>query len=256
MVNHALLLSDLALRLQTDNYSAVAVLPPFERIILDEAHHLEDVATSHFSSQLTRFTFSRILNRLRHPRKMNQGLLPRFIDQLSQELPDSYDELYRTLHGEVESLLSKRQLLLDLALDELQSIGEELPDFLGKQVSSKFELKHRILPSFIQTPVWQKICERVESLRIATLELGQGLTALLRSAEALPDNVAEKLNSNLVDIRGIAGRFDGLAAELGSFQAVAENSCVWIEIREGRIGRNKGIVHLSMPSAVGSCRKS
>ena len=91
----------------------------FERAILDEAHHLEDVATNYFSSQLTRFTFSRILNRLRHPRKLNQGLLPRFLDQLSQELPDSLDQLYRGLHGEIESLLNKRQQLLDLALDEI-----------------------------------------------------------------------------------------------------------------------------------------
>ncbi len=242
VVNHALLLSDVALRQQTDNYSAVAVLPPFERIILDEAHHLEDVATSHFSSQLTRFTFGRILNRLRHPRKMNQGLLPRFIDQLSQELPDSYDELYRTLHDEVESLLHKRQLLFDLALDELQSIAVELPEFLGKQVSSKFELKHRILPDFTETPAWQKVTERVERLRVGSVELAQGLSGLLRATEALPDAVAEKMNSALIDLRGISGRFEVLAADLGSFQAVAKNNCVWIEIREGRIGRNKGLI--------------
>ncbi len=242
VVNHSLLLSDLALRQETDNYSAVAVLPPFDRIILDEAHHLEDVATSHFSSQINRFTFARILNRLRHPRKMNQGLLPRFLDQLSQELPDSFDELYRTLHGEIESLLIKRQQLFDLALDELQSISEELPEFLGKQIDGKFELKHRILPNFVQTPVWQKIYERVGRLKIASIELAQGLTALLRAAEALPDAVAEKMNSALIDLRGISGRFEGLATDLGTFQAVATNSCVWIEIREGRIGRNKGVI--------------
>ena len=242
VVNHALLLSDLALRQQTDNYSATAVLPPFERVVLDEAHHLEDVATSHFSSQLTRFTFSRVLNKLRHPRKLNQGLLPRFLDQLSQELPDSLDEMYRTLHGEIESLLIKRQDLLDLALDEMQSIGEELPEFLGKSVSQKFELKHRILPEFKKTPLWQKIAQRVERLRLGCFELAQGISGLLRAAEVLPDVVAEKVNPSLVDLRGIAGRLEGLAADLASFQAVAENSCVWIEIREGRIGRQKGLI--------------
>ena len=242
VVNHALLLADLALRQETDNYSATAVLPPFERVILDEAHHLEDVATSHFSSQLTRFTFSRILNRLRHPRKMNQGLLPRFLDQLSQELPDSLDELYRTLHGEIESLLIKRQQLFDLALDEMQSIAEELPEFLGKEINPRFELKHRILPQFIETPVWQKIIQRVERLRVGCLELAQGLSGLLRGTEALPDIVADKVNPALVDLRGIAGRLEGLAADLASFQAVAKTSCVWIEIREGRIGRQKGLI--------------
>jgi len=242
VVNHSLLLADLALRQETDNYSATAVLPPFERVILDEAHHLEDVATSHFSSQLTRFTFSRILNRLRHPRKLNQGLLPRFLDQLSQELPDSLDELYRTLHGEIESLLIKRQQLIDLALDEMQSIAEELPEFLGKEINPRFELKHRILPEFVETPVWQTIIQRVERLRVGCLELAQGLSGLLRGAEILPDFVADKVNPALVDLRGIAGRLEGLAADLASFQAVAKNSCVWIEVREGRIGRQKGLI--------------
>jgi len=242
VVNHALLLSDLALRQQTSNYSATAVLPPFDRVILDEAHHLEDVATSYFSSQLTRFTFSRVLNRLRHPRKINQGLLPRLLDQLSQALPDALDELYRTLHGEIETLLVKRQWLFDQALDELQSIAEELPAALGKPVSEKAELKHRILPEFMQTEIWQQLCERVERLRLGCRELIDGIAGLLRATEALPDLVADKVNPTLVDLRGIAGRLDGIATDLGSFQAVAENSCVWVEVREGRIGRKKGLI--------------
>ncbi|MEA3545262.1 MAG: helicase C-terminal domain-containing protein, partial [Thermodesulfobacteriota bacterium] len=242
VVNHSLLLSDLALRQETDNYSATAVLPPFERIILDEAHHLEDVATSHFSSQLNRFTLTRILNRLRHPRKLNQGLLPRFLDQLSQKLPDSMDELYRTLHGEIESLLIKRQHVFDLALNELQCIAEELPAALGKQVSGKFDLKHRILPGFMQTPAWQQLCERVERLRIGCAGLAHGIAGLLRATEVLPDVVADKVNPTLVDLRGIGGRLDAIAADLGSFQVAAKSSCIWVEIREGRIGRRTGLI--------------
>ena len=242
VVNHALLLSDLALRLQTSNYSATAVLPPFERVILDEAHHLEDVATSYFSAQITRFTFSRVLNRLRHPRKPNQGLLPRFLDQLSQQLPETEDELYRNLHELIESLFSKRQQLLELALDELQSIAEELPDALGKKVSSTFELKHRVLPDFLATPIWQQIDRRVEKLRLGSHELAEALLGLIKAADALPEDLADKLNSSLVDIRGIAGRLEGIAADLASFQAVSAESCIWLEIREGRIGRGKGLI--------------
>ena len=242
VVNHALLLSDLALRQQTDNYTATAVLPPFERVILDEAHHLEDVATSYFSSQVTRFTFARVLSRLRHPRKPNQGLLPRFIDQLSRELPETLDELYRGVHDQVESLQGRRQQLFDEALNELQAIGEELPAFLGKKVSAQFELKHRILPDFCQSALWQKICERIEKLRLSGSELSKGILSLLRSCEALPETVTEKMMPVLIDIRGIGGRIDALLADLGSFQAVNEQSCVWIEVREGRIGRGKGLI--------------
>jgi len=242
VVNHALLLSDLALRQQTSNYSATAVLPPFERVILDEAHHLEDVATSYFSSQITRFTFSRVLNRLRHPRKPNQGLLPRLLDQLSRELPQSEDQLYRALHEQIESLIARRQRLFERALDELQAIGEELPAALGKQVSSRFELKHRVLPEFRQSADWQRICDRVERLRIAGQDLADGLIGLIRDSDQLPDAVAEKLNSSLVDLRGIAGRLAGIAIDLAAFQAAGETNCIWLEIREGRIGRSKGLI--------------
>ena len=125
---------------------------------------------------------------------------------------------------------------------KFQSIAEELPEFLGKPVSAKFELKHRILPDFMQTPIWLEICKQVERLRIGSSELAQGLVGLLRTAEDLPESVAEKLNSSLVDLRGISGRLEGMAADLASFQSVAENSCVWVEVREGRIGRNKGLI--------------
>ncbi len=242
VVNHALLLSDLALRHQTSNYSATAVLPPFDRVILDEAHHLEDVATSYFSAQITRFTFSRVLNRLRHPRKPNQGLLPRLLDQLSRELPDSEDKLYRALHARIEGLIARRQQLYETAVEELQRIGEELPEALGKQVTSQFELKHRVLPDFLQTGAWQQISAGSERLRNDSHELAEGILDLLRDCDALPETVADKLNSSLVDLRGIAGRLEGLAADLGSFQAAGSDSCVWLEIKEGRIGRGKGLI--------------
>lgn len=242
VVNHALLLSDLALRHQTDNYSAGAVLPPFNRIILDEAHHLEDVATSYFASQITRFTFSRVLNRLRHPRKAHQGLLPRLIEQLSREMPDSEDELYRALHDRIEKLINDRQQLLDHAVEELQKIGEELAEAIGKQLPEKLELKHRVLPAFLETDGWRQIHARVEILREESQQLSRGLTDLLRHCEQLSDHVAEKLSSSLIDVRGIAGRLEGLSADLACFQAVDEESCVWLEVGQGRIGRGRGIV--------------
>jgi ATP-dependent DNA helicase DinG len=242
VVNHALLLSDLALRHQTDNYSAGAVLPPFNRIILDEAHHLEDVATSYFAAQITRFTFARILNRLRHPRKAHQGLLPRLIEQLARELPEREDDLYRALHGRIENLLGARQELLDRAVEELQAIGEELAAATGRDLPDRLEIKHRLLPEFLATEAWQQIHARTEVLREGSQSLGRALTELLRHCEQLPELVAEKLGSALVDLRGIAGRLEALAADLACFQAVDEASCVWLEVGQGRVGRGKGLI--------------
>ena len=53
VVNHHLLAADLSVRQAQDNWEEAAVLPPYRRLVLDEAHHLEDVAASHLGVQVT-----------------------------------------------------------------------------------------------------------------------------------------------------------------------------------------------------------
>jgi ATP-dependent DNA helicase DinG len=242
VVNHALLLSDLAVRRQTDNYGAAAVLPPFDRIVIDEAHHLEDVATSHFSSQVTRFAFARTLNRLRHPRKAEKGVLMRFLNALARELPDSEDVLYRALHEEVDHLLGSSHTLLDRAVRELESIGEELAAALGKEIAERDEIRQRIVPPLSHGEPWANVAQRVRSLARETIELAKALRKLLKSAERIPEAVAEKVSPHLLDLRGAAGRLDAIAGDLTFFVAEEEGVCAWFEIVRGRVGRGTGVI--------------
>ncbi|MFQ3620865.1 MAG: helicase C-terminal domain-containing protein [Spirochaetales bacterium] len=64
VVNHHLLFSDLAFRIQGFGFENAAVLPPFHRIVFDEAHNLEQSVTSLFTETIHRFSVNRILNRL------------------------------------------------------------------------------------------------------------------------------------------------------------------------------------------------
>ncbi len=242
VVNHALLLSDLAVRRQTDNYSAAAVLPPFDRIVLDEAHHLEDVATSHFSSQVTRFAFARTLNRLRHPRKPEKGHLMRFLNALARELPDSEDTLYRALHEEVDQLLGGCHTLLDRAVRELETIGEELAAAVGKEIAEREEIRQRIVPPLTNGEPWAEVVRKVRTLSRETIDLARALRSLLKNAERLPEAVAEKVGSHLLDLRAAAGRLDAIAADLTFFLAEDEGVCAWFEVTRGRIGRGTGVV--------------
>ncbi len=63
IVNHHLLFADIEMRLGA-GFDDTAVLPPYQRLVFDEAHGIEDAATSFFSESLTRFTFTKQLNRL------------------------------------------------------------------------------------------------------------------------------------------------------------------------------------------------
>ncbi|HLO24806.1 MAG TPA: DEAD/DEAH box helicase, partial [Geobacteraceae bacterium] len=98
IVNHALLMADVAVRQET-GYGTMAILPPFERLIFDEGHHLEDVATGYLSSQTSRQGLLRILGRLQHPKKPQRGLLPQLSSQLSREVPEALDDLYMEAAG-------------------------------------------------------------------------------------------------------------------------------------------------------------
>ena len=64
MVNHALFFSDLGVRIATDNFTDAAVLPPYRRVIFDEAHHLEEAATTRLGSETSRAGILRTLGRL------------------------------------------------------------------------------------------------------------------------------------------------------------------------------------------------
>jgi ATP-dependent DNA helicase DinG len=76
VVNNHLLFSDLSVRLAGTGFKTSAVLPPFQRIIFDEAHNIEKSATSFFSEQFSRFALQKSLARLYRRKKGREfGLL-------------------------------------------------------------------------------------------------------------------------------------------------------------------------------------
>ncbi len=242
IVNHALLLADLSLRHSTDNYAALAVLPPFSRLILDEAHHLEEVATRYFSAQVTRFSYARILNRLRHPRKAERGLLPRLLQQLGRELSDTQDTLYQTLHETIETLTSNGLALLERAINDLEQAGEELAKALGRQIRDREEIRQRLTETILINPAWQETARRLRALARATSEHAGQIEALLKQLKKLPEEPRDKLDSTTTDLAGIFSRLNILAENLFACTADDPASCRWFEISLGRIGRGEGII--------------
>lgn len=72
VVNHHLLFADIESRLSGAGYEDAAVLPPYHHIIFDEAHGIENAATSFFSESVNRFKLNKLINQMYRKRKNSE----------------------------------------------------------------------------------------------------------------------------------------------------------------------------------------
>ena len=73
IVNHHLLFADIESRLSGAGYEDAAVLPPYHHIIFDEAHGIENAATSFFSESVNRFKLNKLINQMYRHRKNSEA---------------------------------------------------------------------------------------------------------------------------------------------------------------------------------------
>ncbi len=72
IVNHHLLFADIESRLSGAGYDDAAVLPPYRHIIFDEAHGIENAATSFFSESVNRFKLNKLISQMYRRRKNSE----------------------------------------------------------------------------------------------------------------------------------------------------------------------------------------
>ncbi len=103
IVNHALYLADVALRMAGARY-----LPPHRVVIFDEAHHLERVATEHLGLRLGRGTLRWHLRRL-HPRNAERSPLARHGSDRARLCARQVEDACEMFFGDLEARLGSQQ---------------------------------------------------------------------------------------------------------------------------------------------------
>ncbi len=208
VVNHHLLAADLSVRQVQDNWEEAAVLPPYRRLILDEGHHLEDVAASHLGIQVTSRAVRRLLARFE---RNGRGLAP----TLASELAGRRDPLSRA------SLDLISQRLLPSVADARRATDALLVR-LYERIDGVPAGMLRLDDAFVDDPMWtaglgfeldaslgafRSLSETVETIadRLAESEdserrgqILQELRAVIRRLEAVSDG----LNRTLRPARG------------------------------------------------------
>jgi ATP-dependent DNA helicase DinG len=203
VVNHHLLAADLAVRQASDNWEAVAVLPPYQRLILDEAHHLEDVAAGHLGVQVSSRGVQRILNRLE---RRGKGLLP----SLQHDLTTSDDLLGRA------SLDLVRERLIP-AVTQARSAVESLFLRLFDHAATGAAGQIRLDEDFTRHPIWEAGLTRELDHTVGAFRVIADLIDTIAERMAQDDQTERR--QRLVDeCRGVVRRLgavaDGLNATL------------------------------------------
>jgi ATP-dependent DNA helicase DinG len=214
VVNHHLLFADLAARRDGAGYEAAAVLPPYARVVIDEAHTIEKAATSFFSGEFSRIGILHYAGRLyRKRRAKKSGLLVRICSMF----PDGDDSL-KTLAAALDGIRA--------AADDLDKPGLELcgPDGVFRFSPSRNGAdgaESALFPPLL-------------ALRKKLL----AFTAMAREIiKLLPQNDTDDLfatgTSAVWELNALLRRFEGIAGICSAFTDYRERpgEVMWIERR-------------------------
>ncbi|HRD55133.1 MAG TPA: helicase C-terminal domain-containing protein [Parachlamydiaceae bacterium] len=201
IVNHHLLFADLNRREEIDNYEDPAILPAYTRIVMDEAHHIEDIATEYFAKNVNRLNLLRIIGRL-SAEKQTDGYGK--LSLLKQKIGEYYKN--KMFPSEISSILSR--LTIDITADKndllthlvqtFDAITEFMAALLEKDSEDK-ELKLRLHPYHQTHPLWKN------SLVLHAEAFIRSVHKYIRSLEAIDQDIVnlsdEKLNELTKSIR-------------------------------------------------------
>lgn len=200
IVNHALLLADIA----TNN----RVLPDYQYLIIDEAHHLEDATTNALSFHITQWDIERLLRELGGPR---HGILGRLGAATQGVLSVEEGAMLNYL---VQAITDQVFRLESLSRDFFFSIEQFLTEQReGREIGS-YSQQERIIQATRNQPAWAQVemaWEQVEltySVLLANLEkLTKGVAEI---REALPEEEEELYSSLATSLRRLTESHDQL----------------------------------------------
>lgn len=251
VANHHLLFSDLAVR-NAIGESENAILPTYDRVVLDEAHNIEDVATSYFGIRVTSLGVLRMLTRLyRKDKEREKGLLTYLSHKLMKHAANIPHEAYLHCQDEIQdhgvASVERLRLTLSVTMDRIFDAATALAGQEGGRNDAKIRLTEQVTV----LPEWQQ----------SVVELAQKLVTELRAFIGRLNGTLERIDrfknrlgpaglSLTVDLRAQLDRLSDVAASIEHVVLEQDATNVrWIETRLGY--KDARIVRLySSPLAV------
>jgi ATP-dependent DNA helicase DinG len=237
VVNHHLLLADLAVRRSSQNWDDAAVLPSYKRVVIDEGHHLEDAASSHLGVSVTRRALVRLFARLE--RRGNRGLLPVLAGKLAERSDLMSTASLDLVRDKVTPSVHAARELVQQLFTRLQILLEQTTNGASFRLDSAFD-RHA---------VWAEGLDgEYSGLLREIAAIGDGLRLVRERIEA-DEERAKELSGPLGELRGVSRRLlstsDALVHVLRPAPGGGE-SVRWIEC-VGRPAPERNVALYSVP---------
>ncbi|MEM7262485.1 MAG: helicase C-terminal domain-containing protein [Planctomycetota bacterium] len=242
IVNHHLFFADLAVRMTTEAFGDDLVIPAYDRVIFDEAHRLEEVASQHLGGGFSRIGFFQMLGRLATPNGRRGRF--RYVSSMLHEKArgEAAEFLDMTLLGRIHDLRSS-------VSEAFETIEHRLdPDRPQDRDSSRPQRMVRIGT--------QRDEVSLDRLEEPLLLLRDELTDLQRTIRhgwnLLLDEPFEpesKFEGCVAEYRSAFSIVGGAIREVESILAARRGFLSWVELRGGRRGN---VMFRSAPIRVSS----
>ena len=221
IVNHALLLADIAAQNR--------VLPEYELLIVDEAHHLESATTDSM-----RYTVSwQDLNLTMDDLLVQNRAYPSLLDQIMVSAESLPRKMVIAMHGAIVKLQDSGERTQNY----LDSLFTDIEIFLQEQAgkANRYGMRYRLTPSVREEGSWQEI----------ELQWGQvapHFETLVDNLTMFQDAFDDPALEDEPEFERIRARLFGITRFLGTAQSQlknfisqpADNMIYWIESRNNR----------------------
>ncbi|MEM7533573.1 MAG: helicase C-terminal domain-containing protein [Chloroflexota bacterium] len=214
VVNHALLMADLA--------SQGHVLPPYQHVIIDEAHHLEDVATDQWAYRAEWLRIQSLLSRIK-PRSL-------FLQTIQNRMEET------GLEAEMVRPIGTLSQQIAVAL---QDFARYLQDFtfayLGVNPDSTYAQRIALDGRVRSQPMWSEIEIIWEQISQRFVAQGDALRQCLQTLDQSQWWRQDGHSLIMRDLQGITQQVDELHTQLDSIilqenTGESQNAVTWLEV--------------------------
>jgi ATP-dependent DNA helicase DinG len=230
IVNHHLLVSEMAARMRKDFREEKSILPKTSRLIIDEAHHLEEIALESFSKKTDRLDLIRWLGRLHsehHPEKSRCQIFLKELASLNLQtrslpilLGTDLPAEKRLVSSHIEDLFKKIEFFCSTYVKEANQ-------------SDWKEKKWRLKTECLEHPYWQEEIKPLFQLIAGQLlKISAFIESIHNETSSWDKPVQEHFSSHLQELDFVAQKLMQKADDLHEFISCEQDSrrVKWVEM--------------------------